>query len=302
MEKPLVTVVVGCYNHSRYIVECLNSIKAQTYNNIELLIGDDASPDNSVEVIDQWLQENNYPAKTVYHDKNTGVVKMLNECMEHVHGKHVKFIAADDFLHPDCISRSVTELEKYGDEYGMIFTDIFTVDENSNRITDFADYNALGLVDREVFRREQKKINRIAAISTLVRTDVMRETGPYSEDFFLEDYYKWLQINERYYIGYVSEKLCYYRLHNENISKKKAQQIADETLILNIMFDRNGESSKYINEMVMASYYNRGITNNERLLKTFISYPYKNKVLEFAVKNRLPFNIFRIFKYILWRN
>ena len=60
--SPLVTIVVVSYNHSKYIKENLDSILSQTYPNIQLIVADDASPDNSVEVFEEWLSNNNYPA------------------------------------------------------------------------------------------------------------------------------------------------------------------------------------------------------------------------------------------------
>ena len=56
----LVSVVITNYNHEEYIVECLDSIKNQTYKNIEIIIIDDASTDNSVEVINNWIEINKY--------------------------------------------------------------------------------------------------------------------------------------------------------------------------------------------------------------------------------------------------
>lgn len=63
MEGPLVTIVVVSYNHSKYIKENLNSVKHQTYKNIQLIVGDDASQDHSVKIFEQWLKENEYPAE-----------------------------------------------------------------------------------------------------------------------------------------------------------------------------------------------------------------------------------------------
>lgn len=71
----------------------------------------------------------------------------MNKCIELATGKYIKLIAADDFLHPQAIEKSVTKLEELGDEYGMVFTDTFSIDEESDIIVDIADYNQLGLVD-----------------------------------------------------------------------------------------------------------------------------------------------------------
>ncbi len=56
----LVSVVITNYNHAQYIVDCLDSIKSQTYKNIEIIIVDDASTDNSVKVINEWIKTNKY--------------------------------------------------------------------------------------------------------------------------------------------------------------------------------------------------------------------------------------------------
>lgn len=69
MENPLVTVIVVSYNHSKYIEENLDSIKNQTYKNIQLIVADDASKDNSAETFEQWLSKNNYPAEKIFIKK-----------------------------------------------------------------------------------------------------------------------------------------------------------------------------------------------------------------------------------------
>ena len=73
MNNPLVSVVVISYNQAKYIKENLDSLKAQTYPNWELIVADDASPDNSVEEFKNWLKENNVNAKELFHTKNTGL-------------------------------------------------------------------------------------------------------------------------------------------------------------------------------------------------------------------------------------
>ena len=61
MRYPLVTAIVLCYNHARFVVECLESVKAQNYPNLELIVNDDASRDDSAAVIQAWLSKNNIP-------------------------------------------------------------------------------------------------------------------------------------------------------------------------------------------------------------------------------------------------
>ena len=228
MDEPLVTIVVISYNQGKYIKENLDSIKSQTYRNIQLIVADDASTDNSVEIFDQWLIKNNYSAVKNYHKQNTGLAPILNECLDLIRGKYVKFIAADDYLHQSAIEKCVKKLEESGSDYGMVFTDTYCINENSAIQKDIDNYNFAGNLDRESFRRELLRGNRIAALTVVMRTSVIKETGQYNSELLVEDYFRWLKISEKYFIAYVSEKLAYYRLHNDNISKTKEERIGQE--------------------------------------------------------------------------
>ncbi|OCA80128.1 hypothetical protein BBH99_04580 [Chryseobacterium contaminans] len=295
MEYPLVTVIVISYNHSMFIRENLDSIKNQTYKNIQLIVGDDASPDHSVEVFEQWLQENNYPAEKNYHTKNTGIAGMLNECMELVKGKYVKIIAADDFLHPESIEKSVVTLENLGDEYAMSYSHTHFVNNDSEVIEDIVDYDILGKVDPYVFKDDLLKSNRIAALTVLLKTDVIKETGKYDTQFILEDYYRWLKISQKYLIAYIPEKLAYYRLHTENISKIKADRVELEAALLQMMFDKKGIAKGSINHTTQ-KFYISGKELPEEYLNAYRSYPFHLKKLDFAIKKKLPVPVYKILK------
>lgn len=290
--NPLVTIIVVSYKHSQYIRENLDSIKAQTYNNIQLIVADDASPDHSTAVMDAWLEEHQYPAEKNYHTVNTGLATVLNECIALAKGQYVKMIAADDFLHPEAIEKCVQHLENLGEDYGMVFTDTFAVDDASQIIQDIADYNTLGNVEPSYFKKELLKGNRIAALTVLIRYRVLKETGAYDNRFIVEDYYRWLKISEQYLIAYIPEKLAYYRQHDNNISKRKANRIEVEDLMLKLMFDKTGIAKDVINNKVYIIYMNHTQFGAE-LRQLYNHYPFRIKRLNIAIKYHLPVSLFR---------
>lgn len=298
MEQPLVTVVVISYNHSMFIRENLDSIKNQTYRNIQLIVGDDASPDHSAAVIDQWLQENSYSAEKNFHTQNTGLTAMLNECIALAKGKYIKLLAADDFLHPTAIEKCVSRLENLGEEYGMVFTNTHTVDNDSTIIQDIADYDALGNIDPHLFRKELIRGNRIAALTVLLRTHTLRETGKYDTRFIVDDYFRWLKISEKYLIAYIPEKLAYYRMHSENISKVKAEKIEMETILLQMMFDKDGQIRERINGFTQ-KYYFSGAKLPSGYASAYHQYPFRIKRLDLALKNRLPVSLYKLLNKIV---
>lgn len=296
--NPLVTIIVVSYNQGKYIRENLDSIKFQTYSEIELIVADDASTDDSIEVFESWIQENNYSVKKNFHTKNTGLATVLNECIDLATAKYIKIIAADDFLHPKSIEKCVRKLEELGEEFGMVFSDTFAINENSKIIADITDYNKFGNVSPELFRKELVRGNRIAALTVLMRLDVVKETGSYDSKFIVEDYYRWLKINQKYLIAYIPEKLAYYRQHENNISKLKAEKINQEDLMLRIMFDEEGNMKDEINMKIFSKYINN-IKLDKDLIELYKNYPNNIKRLKLALKYNIPTFLYKFVSKIM---
>lgn len=113
---PLVSVPVITYNSSAYILDGLESIKAQTYKNIELIISDDCSTDNTVEICRQWLEENKdrfVRTLLVTSDKNTGVAGNCNRSVAPCQGEWIKGLSGDDRFLPHTIQRYVDFVLKH---------------------------------------------------------------------------------------------------------------------------------------------------------------------------------------------
>lgn len=105
-ESPLVTVSVTAYNSSKFILETLESIKNQTYHNIILQISDDCSKDNTLELCQKWIAENQkrfYKTKIIAPLSNTGVSANCNRSWDECETEWLKGIAGDDTLLPTCI-------------------------------------------------------------------------------------------------------------------------------------------------------------------------------------------------------
>lgn len=103
---PLVSVPVKTYNSAKTVLETLESIKAQTYQNIELIISDDCSTDDTVQLCKGWLEKNsNRFARTFLMESpiNTGVTANCNRAEKACRGEWIKGIAGDDILFPECI-------------------------------------------------------------------------------------------------------------------------------------------------------------------------------------------------------
>lgn len=110
---PLVSVRVITYNSSKTVIETLDSVKNQTYQNIELIISDDCSPDNTVEICSAWLEANKdrfVRTELITVPKNTGTAANINRAIRACRGEFIKGIAGDDILEPECIGININNI------------------------------------------------------------------------------------------------------------------------------------------------------------------------------------------------
>jgi len=127
MNKKL-SVIIPVYNTSKYIEKCLNSILNQYMNDIELIIVNDGSTDNSEEIITKWIDEYKDKIEVKYFKKeNGGLSSARNFGVKHATGEYITFVDSDDYLDPQIYQH----LEKYmEDKVELIKFKMSTVDEN----------------------------------------------------------------------------------------------------------------------------------------------------------------------------
>lgn len=295
MEQPLVSVIVVSYNHSKYIRENLDSIKAQTYPNIELIVADDASKDNSVEVFEAWLSENNYSAKKNFHKQNTGFATTLNECIEMASGEYIKLIAADDFLHPESIEKCMQEFAK-NDNLGFVFSDTYFVDKHSNIFENNLFGRELYSLPYEELKEELMNRCFICAATSVIFREAIIKTGKYDPTKMVEDYERWLRIiTSGYDFTLIPEKLTYYRSHGENISSISNGRMAEEVFILNFKYSTH---NLLLNTDIERNYLHFNYKYRKEFFDAYKNYKYKDPFTYFFIKNSLSslLKIYRIIK------
>ena len=130
--EPLVSIIVVTYNSAQFVLETLESAKAQTYPNIELIVSDDCSKDNTVEICRDWMEKNKEKfirTELATVTKNTGTPGNCNRGIKASSGEWIKFIAGDDILLDTCIMENL----KYGIENDseFIFSDIIWFNDHA---------------------------------------------------------------------------------------------------------------------------------------------------------------------------
>lgn len=244
--NPLVTMIVLCYNQARFAVETLESVKAQTYKNTELVIVDDCSSDDSVAVIERWLQENRIQCNFIRHQKNQGICKSLNEALRLTTGKYVSMIAADDIWLPDKIERQIAIMESQPESVGVLYSDAFQIDENGNKLPKMfiAAHKNLPQMPQGQILDDLLDGNFIPGMTTLIRRTCYDTIGLYDEDLPWEDWDMWMRIARRYSFLYSSTPSAKYRFHGQSYSHSNPVRMYKDSFKISIKQFRIGSLTK----------------------------------------------------------
>lgn len=223
---PLVSIIVITYNSSNYVCDTLNSVIAQTYKNIELIISDDYSSDNTVEVCKRWLKDHkhtNVLVKLLTTHKNTGTSGNCNRGLGVAKGEWIKVIAGDDILVPTAIEDYVNFINLYPNTKHVVanyscFNDAIKLMPNRT--------------SRYLFRNEVTAEWQYAVIQKMffgsgptyfIHTNILRQIGGYDERFPLqEDYPLFIKmIKNGYKLEYLDKVTVYYRVSEFSVSHTK---------------------------------------------------------------------------------
>lgn len=212
--QPLVTVIAVCYNHARFVIECLDSIRNQTYPHMQIIIMDDCSQDDSVEIIRDWIARYGIECKFIAHQKNQGLCRTLNEALSHADGKYVSLIATDDLWLPDKIICQVEVMEKLPDSVAVLYGDTYLINEAGaplpGLILDQCRDN-LGTPPVGNIFPVLLEVNTIPALTALIRRSCYEKVGYYDENLRYEDWDMWLRIAQSFSFAYAPEPLSKYR-------------------------------------------------------------------------------------------
>lgn len=225
-KNTLVSISVITYNSSKYVLDTLESIKAQTYSPLELVISDDCSTDNTVEVCREWIVENKdrfLDAKVVVAPKNRGISANYNQGMDNCTGEYIKEIAGDDMLLPNCIEDYISYVTKYPEAY-FCFGRVRCLSDNKKRIEMWADefkYDIFDMPVEQQWRTLTVRGNCISSATFFYNRARMMKLGIRNDERipFMEDWAKWINITAKgEKLWLVNKETAIYRMGDNALS------------------------------------------------------------------------------------
>lgn len=211
--RPRVSIIVPCYNHEAFVRETIESVWAQTYPDVELIVIDDASPDGSAAVIEQLRAERDFVF--LRNERNLGLNATIERGLAHATGEFSALLASDDVVLPTKVARQVEWLvERAAD--GVYSTGWLLLPDGRRERIDLGEAGRR-FGDGTALRRIQTSDTGGPLLqSGLFRTTVLRELAPVRRQFKSDDWALAIRMLELYRIGFLDEPLFLYRQHPEN--------------------------------------------------------------------------------------
>jgi glycosyltransferase involved in cell wall biosynthesis len=206
-----VTIILTNYNYGKYLSDCLDSVKDQSYPIHELIFIDDASTDDSIKVLSTWISINrpNFLVKLLFQSKNTGKNGVLNLAAREITGEYVSIVDTDDVLLPDFIEKHLSEIEIHNVDFS--YSNNILIDETNLELS----IGRSCSFDKELINTKSyipdNALTKRAALNYSFPLDEKVKAGT--------KHHKWKKILSEGAIGiHIDEPLFKYRMHSKNLS------------------------------------------------------------------------------------
>lgn len=228
MKQPLVSIIIPSYNMAALVVRAVESVLKQTYKNIEIIVVDDGSTDDTRLRLEPFKDKIRYFYKT-----NGGVCSARNVGLREARGEFIGLLDSDDTYMPQKVERCLDFLNKHPD-FGFVHTDTFLVDSREQVIERYQHPKSrnTGWITGVLL-----KGNFIANNTNFFRRECYERCGGYQESLFPPgDWDFWLRISKQYKIGYIHEPLSSYSISSNSCFNDLERTRREEQWVLDNFF------------------------------------------------------------------
>ncbi len=235
MEEKLVSVCIPVYNDEKYIGRAIESVLNQSYKNIELLVVDNCSTDNTVNEVKKYKDER---LRLICNDSNIGMTGNWKKAIDLCQGEYIKLIPSDDYIYDGCIAKSVDILSKHP-EVTIVVAGTDLADSEDKVIGAYNHGRYSGIMDSQRVMKKSLIINNYYGnpVCTMFRkTDFYKSGGIDADCPNIPDFTLWLNLAAIGKSAFIREHLSAFRVrHDSNtgvVMKKKNKQYTKEHAIL----------------------------------------------------------------------
>lgn len=216
---PLVSIIITTFNHSKFIKECVDSVLQDKYENLEIIIADSASTDNTLDLIKEYDDRR---IKIIALERNLGPSYVANEGIKGSSGEYIALLSGDDVSMPSRITEQMNYVQS-DFECSIVFSHPIIINEKSDVINRhfFNKVFKVGSLNKiELLRKFFYEGNFLCAPSVLMKKEVIEKIGLFDERLVrLQDYDYWIRaVIAGYKIAVLPQALVKYRIHGNNLN------------------------------------------------------------------------------------
>ena len=296
-ENPLVSVFIVTYNSQDYIIEALDSVKSQTYQNIELVVSDDCSNDNTIAKVKEWISQNNgrfVRTEIVKSPVNTGIPANYNRAVKACKGEWLKMMDGDDLILPNCVEDNVKFI-KEKPEAEVVFSDMFIFKDDKER-----------KIIRKKFKERDKSFFRVTipeqsrwllghnvlpSQTCFIKANLLKQ-NPYEEKYrLLEDYPMWIKLSQKGIAFFYFDKCtAMYRIV-DSVSSNNKELFSSTYIVYSRQFNKD-----VVTPLIIKYKYSKEYDDNR---KYYLLYDVCNAVLGNR-RNAFTYVVYLFFRAVIF--
>lgn len=220
LKIPIVSVIIPTYNRSHLVTRAIRSVLHQTYQNLEVIVVDDASTDNTSDVVGTLGDER---IKYIRHSGNKGASAARNTGIEAAGGELIGFLDSDDEWLPEKLQRQVDKFDSTSANVGLVYGGYIIIDDETKQRIKQEKPKLRGCVFQELLKEDF-----VGSPTPLVKRECFQKVGVFDEDLrFGEDWDMWFRISQHYEFDFVSEMVATFYLSQHQITRDSTGFIQD---------------------------------------------------------------------------
>jgi glycosyltransferase involved in cell wall biosynthesis len=237
-----VSVLVPVCNGAVFLAECLESILAQDFSDMEILIADDASTDGSVELVERYAARDSR-IRWWENPNNLGLARNFNCCLRAAKGEYIKYVLQDDKLISPLAIRKMVEMLDNHPEVSLVSSETLVLDEHS-RVVELRKYFKPGIMEgRQVIVRCLERLSNMIGEPSVVMFRREQAAWGYNEQLYhWLDVDLWFRLLEQGRFAYMAEPLCAFRRHaaqQSEINRRNNVSKREQYLIFKAYFGKH---------------------------------------------------------------
>lgn len=266
-----VSICIPTYNYGNYIAETIESVLAQNFTDFELLIIDDCSSDQTVQIVEPYAKQDSR-IRFIVNTVNLGMVENWNSCLEQAKGEYIKFVFGDDLLaSPNALELMIALLD--GDKsISLVCSSRNIIDEYSHVTKIESHFNTGTMPGTDVINHcLMKQWNIIGEPSVVMFRKCQAKRGFKTIYKQIVDLEMWFHLLEQGSFAYINEPLCSFRIHGQQQTRVNAENMA----AVNDDFYLQGD------------YIDKGYVNLSVIIKAYIKFDSLYGIWKLYKKNRI---------------